>query len=150
MIPTSFLRWNCHDSKARAEFTETTTAQLTTIMPHPVFSKSSTALITGGSSGIGLAIGHLCAKHGMKLAIADINPETLATAKSSFQQDAEVETYNVDVSSTDAWKKLKIEVGRRFGGINLLVLNAGVGPKSGFDDVEPFHKVGPLGHSFSF
>ena len=110
-------------------------------MPHPVFSASSTALITGGASGIGLAIAQQCAKHGMKLAIADVNPETLATAKSSFDQGAEVETYNVDVSQVDSWKKLRVEVGKRFGGVNLLVLNAGVGPKSDWEDIGSFHKV---------
>ena len=110
-------------------------------MPHPIFSSSSTALITGGASGVGLAIAQLCAKHGMKLAIADINSETLATAKSSFDQGAEVETYNVDVSQIDAWKKLKVEVGKRFGGVNLLVLNAGIAPKSGWEDIAYFHKV---------
>jgi NAD(P)-dependent dehydrogenase (short-subunit alcohol dehydrogenase family) len=43
-----------------------------------------TAFITGGARGIGLGIGRAFARAGVKLAIADIDPDALAAAKSEL------------------------------------------------------------------
>jgi NAD(P)-dependent dehydrogenase (short-subunit alcohol dehydrogenase family) len=40
-----------------------------------VFAPGSTALITGGASGVGLAIAKLCRSKGMKLLLVDRNAE---------------------------------------------------------------------------
>ncbi|MCJ1388907.1 hypothetical protein MMC18_001758 [Xylographa bjoerkii] len=111
--------------------------------PHPVFHPGATALITGGASGIGLAVARLCSAHGMKLALVDNNAESLASAKASLQETAkaEVETYDMDVSKLAEWKDVKSAVEKRFGGVDLLMLNAGVGVGGGWEDVEYFHKI---------
>ena len=110
-------------------------------MPHPVFTAGHTALITGAASGIGLAIAQLCAGHGMKVALFDNNLENLALAKATLGAEADTEAYTIDVADRERWRQLQVEIGQRFGQVNLLVLNAGAAPQGGWDDVDHFHKV---------
>ena len=108
---------------------------------HPVFKAGSTALITGAASGIGLAVAKLCHKHGMKLALVDRNTEALHAARSQFDNGGPTQTYAMDVSKLDEWSDLRAKVEMDFGQVNLLMLNAGIGLKSGWEDTEYFHKV---------
>jgi short-subunit dehydrogenase len=110
-------------------------------MAPPAFKSASTALITGAASGIGLAIAQRCAKHGMNLALVDIHAETLATVVASLEGAAEIETYAVDVTKIEQWKELKVNVGKKFGAVHLLVLNAGVNGKSSWEDSDYFRRV---------
>ena len=108
---------------------------------HPVFKAGNTALITGAASGIGLAVAKLCHKHGMKLALIDRNKETLSQAHAQFNNAPDVRPYSMDVSRLDEWSDLRAKVEMDFGQVNFLMLNAGIGLKSGWEDVEYFHKV---------
>ena len=108
---------------------------------HPVFKAGSTALITGAASGIGLAVAKLCHKHGMKLALVDRNTEALDAARSQFDNGGPTQTYAMDVSKIDEWSDLRAKVEMDFGQVSLLMLNAGIGLKSGWEDTEYFHKV---------
>lgn len=111
-----------------------------------VFKQSNTALITGGASGIGLAVAKLCRKHGMKVGIVDVTQESLSCAKEALQSNGspdEVETYNVDVSKAEQWEELKSKFESKFGEPDLLMLNAGVGAKGTWGDDAYFHKVSP-------
>ena len=108
---------------------------------HPVFKAGNTALITGAASGIGLAVAKLCHKHGMNLALVDRNTETLSQAQAHFDNAPNVRTYSMDVSKLDEWSDIRIKVEMDFGQVNLLMLNAGIGLKSGWEDIEYFHKV---------
>lgn len=109
--------------------------------PTSVFAANNTALITGGASGIGLAVAQLCLKHSMRVAIADWNTDTLAKAEEILGQ-GKVDTYQTDVSKPEAWAKLKSSVLEKFGGnVDFLMLNAGVGMKGTWGDAEYFEKV---------
>ena len=110
---------------------------------HPVFKAGNTALITGAASGIGLAVAKLCHKHGMKVALVDRNKETLSQAHAQFNNATDVRSYSMDVSKLDEWSDLRVKVEMDFGQVNFLMLNAGIGLKSGWEDVEYFHKVNP-------
>ena len=110
-------------------------------MAHPVFKADNTALISGAASGIGLAVAKLCRKHGMKLALVDINAQPLSSAKESIGIDPQIETYLMDVSKIEEWRELKSKVEKNFGGVDFLMLNAGIGARSGWEDVEYFHKI---------
>lgn len=113
--------------------------------PHPVFKAGNTALITGAASGIGLAVAHLCRKHGMNLALVDNNSHNLEEAKRSLagDEDLQTESYCMDVSKIEEWKHLRGQVEKNFkGGVQFLMLNAGIGPKSSWEDAESFQKVG--------
>ena len=109
---------------------------------HPVFKPDHTALITGAASGIGLAVAKSCYKHGMHLALVDNNVSLLTEARTSnFHNDQHVKQYPMDVSKIDEWKDLKIKVEMDFGRVGLVMLNAGIAAKSGWEDIEYFHKV---------
>ena len=56
----------------------------------------------------------------------------------------------MDVSKIDDWKDLKAKVEMDFGLVGLLMLNAGIAVKSGWEDMEYFHKVSLLLPSSSF
>jgi NAD(P)-dependent dehydrogenase (short-subunit alcohol dehydrogenase family) len=113
-----------------------------------VFKAGSTALITGGASGIGLAVAQLCLKHSMRVAIVDRNSDTLSKAKRTLSS-GDVETYEVDVSKSSEWKNLKESVLKKFGAVDFLMLNAGIGAKGTWGDEEYFEKVGD-GRSLRF
>lgn len=105
--------------------------------PHPVFRPNATALITGGASGIGLAVAHLCKRHGMKIVLVDvINADLLSAAKTALGGDTQ--TYTVDVSKMNDWARLRTAVPE----VDFLMLNAGIGVKgTGWEDVGAFRQV---------
>lgn len=109
--------------------------------PHPVFKAGNTALITGAASGIGLAVAKLCRTHGMKVILVDNNTQALTQAKEFLKDGEDIQTYAMDVSKIDEWKDLKTKIDRSFGRVDFLMLNAGIGLKSGWEDIEYFHKV---------
>lgn len=124
--------------------------------PSSVFRASNTALITGGASGIGLAVAALCRKAGMNLALVDNNAELLARAKKELPDGsaggdggsgsgsggaAKIETYEMDVSKAEQWAELRTKVKASFERVDFLMLNAGVGAKGGWENLDYFHKV---------
>lgn len=111
-----------------------------------VFAAGSTAFITGGASGIGLAIASLCRSKGMNVFIADRNVEALEAAKSQLSKTSgasspQIATAELDVSQNEAWKTVKDQAIAKFGSIELLVLNAGIGLKGTWGDDDYFRKV---------
>jgi NAD(P)-dependent dehydrogenase (short-subunit alcohol dehydrogenase family) len=109
-----------------------------------VFTPGSTALITGGASGVGLAIAKLCRSKGMKLVLVDVNIDALEDAKKELGKTgspSDIVTATTDVSQVDAWAELNKAAISTFGSIELLVLNAGVGARGTWGDQEYFNKV---------
>mgnify|MGYP000500515478 CR=1 FL=1 len=82
------------------------------------------ALVTGGASGLGKADCLLLAEEGAKVAIADID---IAGATALAEQIGEAAiAIKLDVSSETDWKAALATVKERFGGLNILVNNAGI------------------------
>ena len=83
--------------------------------------------ITGASSGIGRALALACVERGAHVALADLDTEGLAeTAAMGEGRGAKVSTRRLDVSDRDdvfAWAD---EVADEFGGVNVIINNAGV------------------------
>ncbi|MET0426526.1 MAG: SDR family oxidoreductase [Actinoplanes sp.] len=83
-----------------------------------------TALITGGTTGIGRTTAELLLTGGYQVAITGRNPESLARARAELPDDALVaRSESGDLEDTDA---LIATVRERFGSLDLLFLNAGV------------------------
>ncbi|KAI0845254.1 NAD(P)-binding protein [Daldinia vernicosa] len=97
-----------------------------------IFKKANTAVITGGASGIGLALAQKCIGYGMRVLVADWDAQALGKAGETLGSAAS--TVRMDVSKLEDWSGLKDRVTKEFGGqINLLALNAGVSAKTAFD-----------------
>ncbi|KAH6609791.1 hypothetical protein Trco_003137 [Trichoderma cornu-damae] len=104
-----------------------------------VFAPGSTALITGGASGVGLAIAKLCRSKGMKLLLVDRNADALDKAKAEVgSSSTDVVTSVLDVSKLDDWASLRDQATKIFGSIELLVLNAGVAARGTWGDDDYF------------
>ena len=116
-------------------------------MPHPAMSANHAAVITGGASGIGLAAAMRFAGLGMKVCIADIGAGRLAEAATKLSStakggEADVMTVEVDVSRFEDVVKLKAAVEKRFGGTDILMNNAGIGPDSNsFGPLENWQRI---------
>jgi NAD(P)-dependent dehydrogenase (short-subunit alcohol dehydrogenase family) len=93
------------------------------------------AVITGAASGIGRELALVCARRGAHLALCDINDTAVAdTAEAARTVGARALTSRVDVSDADAMTRFAEATFARFGRVDLLVNNAGVGLVGGFLD----------------
>lgn len=90
--------------------------------------ENKTAVVTGGSRGIGLAIAKRLAKEGANIAILYVGDESEGkNAKNELlQYGTKVEQYFCDVSDFEASKQVVDKVIEDFGGIEILVNNAGI------------------------
>jgi 3-oxoacyl-[acyl-carrier protein] reductase len=89
------------------------------------------ALITGGARGIGYGISESLARDGWDIVICGQRDESEVTepVEKLRSLGAEVLYVQADVSETAARDRLVEAVRERFGGLHLLVNNAGVAPK---------------------
>ena len=86
-----------------------------------------TAFITGGASGMGLAMARSFAKAGMKVVIADIEQAALDAAKAEFEaSNAEFLTLDLDVTDRDAMAAAADAAEARFDKVHVVCNNAGV------------------------
>ena len=83
------------------------------------------AVITGGARGIGLAIGQWFLEHGHRVALLDIDGDTLAQTAARLNDDR-VLAVHCDVSDPQQVQAAVDKVGAAFGRIDALVNNAGV------------------------
>ena len=86
------------------------------------------ALVTGGASGIGLAMVNSFAASGMRVVMADIEADALATAHDGFgDSNADVQPMLLDVTDPGRFEAVVDEVERDIGEVEVLCNNAGVG-----------------------
>jgi NAD(P)-dependent dehydrogenase (short-subunit alcohol dehydrogenase family) len=97
------------------------------------------ALVTGGSRGIGLAIARALAAEGVKVSVTGLNDAHLSAARSKIESagPSSVETLRADVRRyEDIERAINATVGR-FGGLDILINNAGVGIFADVADMTP-------------
>jgi NAD(P)-dependent dehydrogenase (short-subunit alcohol dehydrogenase family) len=86
------------------------------------------ALVTGGASGIGAAVAELLAQEGATVVATDIDdlngPELVARLKKAGR---EAIFLHQDVTSEPRWAEVVVEIEKRFGRLDVLVSNAGIG-----------------------
>lgn len=89
--------------------------------------KGKVVLITGGSSGIGLAAAKKIASAGAITVICGRDPEKLAEAKGLIkaEEGVDIHTYAVDVANYEDCDKFVHQLLKDFGHVDILVNNAG-------------------------
>ena len=83
--------------------------------------------ITGGASGIGLAMARRFAEEGMKVVLGDFDGDALdAAVETLTQEEHDVLGVQMDVTKDEDLERLRDEATERFGGVHVLCNNAGV------------------------
>jgi NAD(P)-dependent dehydrogenase (short-subunit alcohol dehydrogenase family) len=98
--------------------------------------KGKTAFVTGGASGIGLAMAKAFAENGMNVMLADVEPSALDSAlKGLNQYGNHVRGVACDVADPDSVERAAQATFAGFGNVHILCNNAGVAAGSGIDSV---------------
>ena len=87
---------------------------------------SPVAVVTGGARGIGLAIGNWFLAHDYRVALIDIDAETLSQTAKTLNNSERVLSIHSDVSKPDQVQAAVEQIEKKFGRIDALVNNAGV------------------------
>ncbi len=104
--------------------------------------KGKRALITGGTTGIGLTTAQAFLREGARVAITGTHPETLETARKAL--GSEVLILASDIGDVSGQPKVSEAIRREFGVLDALFLNAGV------VDMRPLEKWDEAGFDRSF
>lgn len=121
--------------------------------------QDKTVLITGAAAGIGYELAKLFAAEGATLILTDVNRPALEKVAAEFKaMGVKFHAGVMDVSDPLAVKNLAATVEQRFGGLDILINNAGIGHSGELADV-PLEKwkqlvdvnfFGPLYHIYAF
>lgn len=101
--------------------------------------RGKVALVTGGSRGIGRAIARALAADGVNVAVTGLSSGHLSTARRSIEEAGPggVETLQADVRNHDDVVRAVNATVARFGGLDIVINNAGVGIFKPVADMTP-------------
>ncbi len=107
--------------------------------------KNKVVVITGGASGIGLAVGKCFARYGASIALLDISDRALAICSENWPVEAKAKLLTIvcDVASLEDCTSAVDKVYNNFGHIDVIVANAGIGQRGPFHTtaIEVYRKV---------
>ena len=95
------------------------------------------ALVTGAAQGLGEATARLLAREGARVAITDINLDGAAKLAEALnrERDGSAIAIRHDVTREEQWADSLAETEARFGGLHILVNNAGIGLTKDFESL---------------
>ena len=95
------------------------------------------ALVTGGAQGLGEAAARMLAREGARVAITDVNFEGAKKVAATLNEtrDGSAIAVKHDVTSETGWADVLNATARAFGGLHVLVNNAGIGLTKDLEDI---------------
>ncbi|MEO8540324.1 MAG: SDR family NAD(P)-dependent oxidoreductase [bacterium] len=94
--------------------------------------EGKTAVVTGGASGLGLAMATRFAEAGMNIVLGDIEAEPLAMAEAAIKaKGVKVLPKRTDVAKAEDVEALADAAFKAFSGVHILCNNAGIGGSPG-------------------
>ena len=98
--------------------------------------KDKVIIVTGASSGIGLAAARLFASYGSKVVMAARSLDKLEKYRLEMPEPDDVLCVKTDVTVEDDCKNLIEETIKKFGRIDILINNAGISMRAAFIDLD--------------
>ncbi|MEZ4321266.1 MAG: SDR family oxidoreductase [Myxococcota bacterium] len=112
-------------------------------LENPLSFVNKTVLVTGGTSGIGLATAQRFAAHGARVVVTGRNADTLQAARDVLPESVAV--WKSDASDPEAIAALFARVASELGTLDVLFLNAGIASFAPLSD----HTVESFDHQFA-
>lgn len=98
--------------------------------------ENKVALITGGNKGIGYGIAEYLLKEGMKVAISSRSIASAEAAAKDLAPQGEVFALELDVRDYSAQEKAVADILEKWGQLDLVVANAGIGHFAPIEDMD--------------
>jgi NAD(P)-dependent dehydrogenase (short-subunit alcohol dehydrogenase family)/rhamnose utilization protein RhaD (predicted bifunctional aldolase and dehydrogenase) len=113
------------------------------------------AVVTGGAQGFGAGIAEALHLKNMNVVVADLNEDTgktFVTRLSAVKSSGKAIFVRTDVSDPESVKELVISTVKEFGGLDIMISNAGILKAGGLDEMEPesFSKTTSVNYSGYF
>jgi 3-oxoacyl-[acyl-carrier protein] reductase len=97
--------------------------------------KGLTVLVTGAASGMGRATARVFAAEGANVAVTDVNAEGVESVAGEITASGgTAKAWTLDVSDRKAIDRVILEVATHFGGLDIIVNNAGISVRVAIDD----------------
>ena len=105
--------------------------------------RGKVAVVTGAARGIGAALALTLARRGASVALVGLEPAELSATAQQCAQHAAARAWVADVTDDERMRAVAAEIVRHFGGVDVVVANAGIaigGPLADADPAE-FNRV---------
>jgi sorbitol-6-phosphate 2-dehydrogenase len=102
--------------------------------------KDKIVIVTGGAQGFGGGIAELLYAQGANVVIADLNDEAgekITAALNNHRQTNRAFFVKANVSSPESVEEMIAETVKQFGGLDVIISNAGILRAGGLDDMSP-------------
>ncbi|APU69938.1 MAG: SDR family oxidoreductase [Christiangramia sp.] len=99
--------------------------------------QKKTALVTGGSKGIGFGVAKTLLKMGYNVGITSRKLQAAEEAASELSEFGEVLPLEADVRSYESQQQAVEKLVNQFGSLDVLVANAGIGKFGSIEDMSP-------------
>src|SRR5690242_18221029 len=97
--------------------------------------KGLTALVTGAASGMGRATARVFAAEGANVAVTDVSADgAKAVADEIIAAGGVAKAWRLDVADAKAIETVVNEIAAQFGGLDIIVNNAGISVRAAIDD----------------
>jgi NAD(P)-dependent dehydrogenase (short-subunit alcohol dehydrogenase family) len=95
------------------------------------------ALVTGAAQGIGLGIARVMGQAGYSVALGDVEGDLVARSSAGLSgQGIDALGLVLDVTSAEDWARSMTEVAERWGGLDVLVNNAGISTRGNIESTD--------------